>query len=69
MENKLKKYLSALVVAIVFSGFSWAEETRKECVDRVGNECRAAHGNHDGGFNAEYHNCLEQMMLCPGFGE
>jgi len=70
MEIKLKKYVSALIVMIMFSGSALAEETRQQCIDRVGNLCTAQHGNDSKGFNPDYYDCLEEnMKLCPGFGE
>ncbi|MDH7784494.1 hypothetical protein QBD01_000494 [Ochrobactrum sp. 19YEA23] len=69
MENKLKKYVSALIVAAMFSGAACAEETKGECAERVAKECTAEHGSDLLEFNADYHDCLSRKMpFCPGFG-
>ncbi|MBA8817752.1 hypothetical protein BRY73_15505 [Ochrobactrum sp. P6BS-III] len=66
----MKKYFSALIAAIVFSGPALAAENKIECVERVGKECIAKHGSDFLGFNADYHECLaKKLPLCPEFGK
>jgi hypothetical protein len=68
MENKLKKYVSALIAAIVFLGPVMAAENKIECVERVGKECIAKNGGDFMGFNADYHDFLaKKLTICPEF--